>query len=460
MKKKQLTKTLIKSSINCPRQLHMELSSPELRKVKDDAFLAHLAREGYRFEDIVVSMFPAGKAQETFESKDVLIRTDLIFNEALMEIKSSTGIRAEDILDLAIQVQVLKELNKDPGKYLLAFVNREYVLNSTLDVEMLVRFEDVTEQVCEVLPEIELMLMDARKLLKSKKKPEREVGRHCLQCPFLENCSPELKSYSVFNLRRGGAKIDDLLNTGIYHLKEIPASVRLSDFQQLQVDIEKKSTAYIDRSRIEAVLNTLEYPVYYLDFEAAPILVPRYEGCSPYEQITFQVSIHIEDSPGSELSHIEFLHDEDSDPRNELGLFLDKNIGDIGSIVTYHASYEKGRMLEIMNCNPKLSNKMNNLIDRLWDLETIFTKGYYLSSEFCGSTSIKKVLPVLVPELNYQDLDISNGADAFISYLEMIDDKTTSRKKREIYNSLLQYCKMDTYAMYAIMEALREVCHE
>lgn len=103
---------------------------------------------------------------------------------------------------------------------------------------------------------------------------------------------------------------------------------------------------------------------------------------------------------------------------------------------------------------------MNDLIDRLWDLETIFTKGHYLSPDFKGSTSIKKVLPVLVPELSYKELNISNGADAFISYLQMIEDNTTSRKKREIYNSLLQYCKMDTYAMYAIVEALREVCHE
>ncbi|MBC8548735.1 MAG: DUF2779 domain-containing protein, partial [Candidatus Brocadiales bacterium] len=97
---------------------------------------------------------------------------------------------------------------------------------------------------------------------------------------------------------------------------------------------------------------------------------------------------------------------------------------------------------------------------RLWDLETIFTKGYYLSSKFGGSTRIKKVLPVMVPKLSYKDLNISNGADAFISYLQMIDDKTTSRKKREIYDSLLQYCGMDTYAMYAIVEALREVCHD
>ena len=61
---------------------------------------------------------------------------------------------------------------------------------------------------------------------------------------------------------------------------------------------------------------------------------------------------------------------------------------------------------------------------------------------------------------SYKDITISNGADAFISYLQMIEDKTSSGKIREFFNSLLKYCEMDTYAMYAIVEALREVLHD
>tara|TARA_B100001971_G_scaffold213155_1_gene245579 strand:+ start:171253 stop:172632 length:1380 start_codon:yes stop_codon:yes gene_type:complete len=459
MNKQLITKTLIKSYVDCQKGLYLELNNPELKHLKDDPFLSYLASEGYKFEDIVISLFPNANLQATFTSNGVLIRTDILTDDALIEVKSSTSVRSEDILDIAIQACILKETGNDPGVYKLAFVDNTYSLASGLDINRLVRFEDVTALVEEILPEVEDLIKNARKTANAKKSPKREVGRHCLSCPFIESCSPELLDYSIFHLRRGGKKIDDLLNEGVKHLKDITSSTNLSGYQELQVKASSIGDI-INRESINATLNTLRYPIYYLDFEAAPILIPRYDGSSPYEQITFQVSIHIEESPGAELKHIEFLHDQDTDPRHDLAQFLDQNINEQGSIVVYHASYEKGRLQEIADKYPEYSTKMNDFISRLWDLETIFTKGHYISSKFNGSTSIKKVLPVLAPALSYQDLNISNGADAFISYLQMIDDNTTSRKKREIYNSLLQYCKMDTYAMYAIVEALREVCHE
>lgn len=438
----------------------MELRYAEIKKLNPDAFMSYLANEGYKFEDIAISLFSGAQLQKTFTSNGVLVRTDILDGNVLIEVKSSTSIRDEDILDLAIQVCILKELGIDLEKYQLAFVNSGYVLAFKLNPKQMVKIVDVTKEVDAILPEVESMIAKARKTAKAKRSPQKKIGRHCLGCPFVESCSPELLEASVFNLRRGGKKIDELLEARIYHLKDIPPFTKLTAFQKLQVEAEKDGEDVIDQDKIAKTLKTLKYPIYYLDFEAAPILIPRYKGCSPYEQITFQVSIHIQEAPGAELKHVEFLHDKDTDPRYNLALFLNKNVGDYGSVVVYHASYEKGRLQEIANKYPKFSYKMENIIDRLWDLEIIFTKGHYLSSEFAGSTSIKKILPVLVPELSYKDLNISNGADAFISYLQMIDDNTTSGKKREIYNSLLQYCKTDTYAMYAIVEALREVWHE
>ncbi len=460
MTNKMVTKSLIKSCIDCQKQLYLELKSPELKTIKEDPFLSYLASEGYKFEDIVISLFPGAQTQNTFTSDGVLIRTDILTDDALIEVKSSTSIRDDDILDIAIQVCILREIGKDPGVYKLAFVDNTYALATALDPKQLVRIEDVTEQVEEILPEVQEIIKMARKTATAKRSPKKEIGRHCLACPFIDNCSPELSDSSVFNLRRGGKKIDELLDNGVYHLKDIPSSIKLTSYQELQVKAEKLGIDVIDLVKIAAILKTLVYPIYYLDFEAAPILIPRYRGCSPYEQITFQVSIHIQEAPGAELKHVEFLHDKDTDPRYNLAQFLDNNVGETGSVVVYHASYEKGRLQEITNKYPEFSDKMDSIIDRLRDLETIFTKGHYLSSRFEGSTSIKKVLPVIAPELSYKELNISNGADAFISYLQMIDDKTTSGKKRDVFNSLLQYCKMDTYAMYAIVEALREVCHE
>ena len=74
---------------------------------------------------------------------------------------------------------------------------------------------------------------------------------------------------------------------------------------------------------------------------------------------------------------------------------------------------------------------------------------------FGGSTSIKKVLPVIVPDLTYADMEVANGTDAmeaFTRLLEMPDglDKT------KLQNEMLGYCKLDTLAMVEIFKKMEK----
>ena len=73
-----------------------------------------------------------------------------------------------------------------------------------------------------------------------------------------------------------------------------------------------------------------------------------------------------------------------------------------------------------------------------------------------GSYSIKKVLPALVPELSYGDLEIQEGGTASNTYAQMAQDlfKGDEKKTRD---DLLEYCKLDTWAMVKILEKLKEV---
>ena len=66
----------------------------------------------------------------------------------------------------------------------------------------------------------------------------------------------------------------------------------------------------------------------------------------------------------------------------------------------------------------------------------------------------QKVLPALVPELKYSDLDgVQDGNMAIAAYLEAIAPETTSERKQEIEQQLRKYCKLDTYSMVRIWEA-------
>jgi hypothetical protein len=73
-----------------------------------------------------------------------------------------------------------------------------------------------------------------------------------------------------------------------------------------------------------------------------------------------------------------------------------------------------------------------------------------------GSYSIKAVLPALVPELSYDELEINEGGLASIAY-ESLQAETDLMILAEIKQQLLEYCKLDTLGMVKILEKLESL---
>jgi hypothetical protein len=86
---------------------------------------------------------------------------------------------------------------------------------------------------------------------------------------------------------------------------------------------------------------------------------------------------------------------------------------------------------------------------------TIFQKKWYYKPEMHGSYSIKTVLPALVPELSYKNLQVHNGGMASLTFLKMLQGESLSKPYDLVCNDLLEYCKMDTWAMVKIIEHLQ-----
>ena len=73
-----------------------------------------------------------------------------------------------------------------------------------------------------------------------------------------------------------------------------------------------------------------------------------------------------------------------------------------------------------------------------------------------GSYSIKKVLPVLVPELSYKDLGINEGLSAQRNWMDAIlEEKFTAKRCQQILDDLEKYCELDTLAMVEIYRFLK-----
>ena len=216
---------------------------------------------------------------------------------------------------------------------------------------------------------------------------------------------------------------------------------------------------YVDKEEIKKFLDTLSYPLYFLDFETYQMPVPLYDRVRPYEQVPFQYSLHILNSDDGELEHREFLASGEGDPRRKLAEQLVSDIPTDVCSLAYNMSFEKRVIKRLANIYPDLAEHLLNIYDNMHDLEVPFDKRYYYCKEMGSSSSIKKVLPALFPndeELDYHNLDlIHNGSDAMNSYANLANMNSEDREYTR--ERLLRYCELDTYAMVKIHKKLKEV---
>jgi hypothetical protein len=203
--------------------------------------------------------------------------------------------------------------------------------------------------------------------------------------------------------------------------------------------------------KLQEDLLVVAYPIHFLDFETIGPAIPRYTNTRPYQTIPFQWSDHILHRDES-LDHREYLCSEDKDPRKEFTQSLLDILGKEGSIVTY-TSYEEGIIRDLADYLPRLRNELMGLLDRLKDLHAMI-RTYYYHPGFHGSFSLKAVLPALVPDMDYGDLEIQEGQLAGLKYLRMIDPSSSHHEKQKIRGDLLAYCGRDTLAMVTIRQEL------
>jgi hypothetical protein len=133
---------------------------------------------------------------------------------------------------------------------------------------------------------------------------------------------------------------------------------------------------------------------------------------------------------------------------------LIKACGQEGPIFVYNAGFERARMNELGVRYPRRRAALAGLVERIVDLLPIAEAHYYHPSQQ-GSWSIKKVLPAMVPDLRYDQLQgVQDGGAAMNAYLEAINPATDGPRKQQIEQELLAYCQLDTYAMVRLWQVM------
>ena len=252
---------------------------------------------------------------------------------------------------------------------------------------------------------------------------------------------------------RGIISFDDLEKTGWF----------LGDIRNRQIEYALHDKGiYVDKENIKKFLDTLSYPLYFLDFETQQPIIPLYKGTRPYQQIPFQYSLHYIETKGGELKHKEFLGISGEDPRRSLAEALCKDIPAGACVLAYNKSFECGRIGELAETFSDLQKHLYAIEFSIKDLLDPFRYGYYYKKEIGGSFSIKSVLPAMFPDdpaLNYHNLDgVHNGGEA-MSIFPKIKDMPQNEQKLARQN-LLKYCELDTFAMVKIWQELERLVNE
>jgi hypothetical protein len=387
----------------------------------------------------------------------ILVRPDVIRrNETggwdLIEVKSSTGIKDIYIDDVAIQTQVLNGAGLDVRSAGLMHINTECTYP---DLSNLFTIEDITELVGDALPGIPERVAELRAMLALDFEPDLQIGQHCHKpygCEFIELCwswVPELSIFNIPRLRWPDKAV--LLEDGLVAISDLPRELRLNENQRRFVRSCELQEPVIYHDLIQEELAGLEYPLHFLDFETDNPAVPRFDGMHPYGQFPYQYSCNVLHENG-DISHMEYLHESESDPRKHLVESLIDAVRKEGTVVAYNAPFEKGVIKKLVESLPEYAGELQSIADRLWDQLVIF-RDYYTDYRFRGSNGLKNVLPVIVPDMSYDGMAVSDGTDAGVVWNDMIRLPDGEEKDQKILD-LKEYCGQDTWAMVQIHRVL------
>lgn len=474
----------------CPKRLWLEVHRPDLRE--DSAATEASFQVGHQVGDIARQIYdPDGRGalvdvesegfDRAFARSMKLLQTNQPIFEAgfsaggalafadvmlpgqknghpvwrMVEVKSSTGVKDYHRDDVAVQAFIAHTAGVPLESIALAHIDNTWTYPGDEDYRGLLKENDLTAEAFARTEEVKAWIAQAQGIVAKPAEPVVHTGDHCgkpFECGFYDYCSrDELKpEYPVYWLPYFHAKAKHLAAQGIDELENVPDDL-LNERQQRVKDHTLAQTVFFDAAGAAADLAPYGMPAYFLDFETIQFAVPIWKGTRPYQQMTYQFSLHTLAESG-ELRHTEFLDLSGKDPSESLAKALIAACGTAGPVYAYNAGFETTRIGELAARYPALSNRLLAINERVVDLLPIARERYYHPSQQ-GSWSIKKVLPAVVPELRYDDLDgVQDGGTAGTAYLEAIHPDTHEERMTQLEQQLLAYCKLDTYAMVRLWQ--------
>jgi len=395
---------------------------------------------------------------------------------------------------------------------------------------------DLTELVLNMQNDIETNSEKYVEAIVANKKIETQINVLCRDCEFrsevdksgfhecwgeLAKPQPHILSLGQLgNVNKKDNCINDLIKSKKTALLDVPISYVTKE--EIDNNTNEPKPFYNNRPLYQltkteeflldgfnSAISTIQYPLYFLDFETSNMAVPLHKDMRPYENVIFQWSVHKLNANGN-LEHFEWINVDDIYPNHKCIQALYDCVGKTGTVFTW-SKYENTQLRKTLESlefrgedNEELKKFIQNILidkesnyNRQIDLNELALK-YYFHPKMGGRTSIKVTLPAVLSEKTkttiallvensfykiddngtlidpyktlptisinnveinddkiesvLKTLNIHNGGVAMTAYREMMFGfgKNNTEAKTKIKNALLQYCKLDTLAMVII----------
>lgn len=496
------TKSLYRRGMGCPKALWLHWHQPKEREPMSLGAQAR-AEEGRRVGQRATEVYPDGvwgwedgisteeallRSQEVLASgadalfevtvayEGFLARIDLLLREDgddgdswhLIEVKSRKNAEDLDLEELAYQVWVASSAGIKIGRASLQLVDPDDVVLGGF------RREDRTGDVARMLDQVVLKAQALSSLAARTDYPsldgtwphvDPDLRAGCRDCEFYKHCEHRAPAGHVFHLGLHHSKLKKLRTLGIRTIDEFPDDLELNPVESRRVTATRENRIVLGPQLGEA-LQRVEYPAFFIDFETLHSRNIEWIRESPTPLVAFQWSCHRLESPpqwldgrfiAEPIRHDEFLATERDHPNAAFADSLWRVLEAEGSILHY-SPHEITVLKQLEQSGDPSAAALLEQRDRFIDLEAI-VRQEVAHPGFRGRSSIKVVLPALVPGFGYGDLKIQGGEDAIAGFQALMSDNLDPDQKRALTQHLLAYCKRDTEAMVQVFLALWTLWH-
>ena len=495
-----LSKSEYKSALDCPKKLWLSRHEPGA-KAAPSVTAQNRMKNGREVGVLAKGRFPGGVTvpvweltneeaaartaelmdkglpaifEATFIHDDCIARVDVLQRERdqwrIVEVKATSKYKKPDHLpDVAFQASIFTRLGHQLSGVSLMHLNSDYDWEGgAWDLYKLFEIEDVTDDVEKVLSNIPGTARGLITMAAERAYPPADgvspyydpvIHAACKNCEFAQHCILRVPADHIYYLGLHHSKTKRLLAEGIFRIGDVPDDFAMSATEQLRFEAFRSGEPAIASDLAERLAD-IRYPAHLIDFETLRPDLPLFAGHPPFLLLPFQWSCHTLDATpdcstsSQDRGHAEFLHQDRSDPRKAFVESLLDKLESGGSVLHYHG-FEKNVIKEMAQDGVPGAGRLEAMFDRFIDLRKIL-EDCYADAGFLGKTSIKNVLPVVAPGLSYKGLAIQNGDQAQIEYAQALAGELSNEDAQIVYRNLLEYCKLDTWAMVEILKVLTQ----